>query len=590
MSDNRSRVSLVSWLLYVVLTVQLTQPSFAQQTGVAPPATQSIIRYDIIHHPEFGREGMVVSQRDVASKIGADLLEQGGNAVDAAVGVGFALAVALPRAGNLGGGGFMLVHLADSGETLSIDFRETAPAAAFRDVFLNEQREVDEQIRRSSHRSVGVPGTVAGLSYVLEKYGTMSLKTVLQPSIDLARNGIGYDYDLASAINSREARLRRHAHTEKTFFMDDGSQYSPGSVFRQPELADTLELIAKQGPKAFYDGPIARLIVDEMQRGDGLITLADLKNYAPVERKPIAGTYAGYDIVSMPPPSSGGIHLVQILNVLEHFPVTDMGANSADSLHVLTETMKRAYADRSKHLGDPDFYPVPVEWLTSKAYAAEIASQIDMGRARPSSEIAPGLKPRYESEDTTHYSVIDAKGNAVATTYTLNFSFGSGITVPGAGFLLNNEMADFSAKPGVPDAFGLLGGEANAVEANKRPLSAMTPTMVLKDGKPILVTGSPGGSRIITAVTQHVVNVLSHNMNVAEANHSPRIHHQWYPDTLFYEPGINPDTLALLKARGHNLKESGTMGSVQAIYWDGVRYQGSADPRRPGAGVASADD
>ncbi len=510
--------------------------------------------------------------------------------MDAAVGVGFALAVTLPRAGNLGGGGFMLVHEAATGKTVSIDFRETAPAAAWRDVYLNDEGEVDEPARRTSLRASGVPGTVAGLAHALENYGTLSINQVLQPAIDLAKNGIIYDYDLASAIKSREARLRRHPHTVKTFFRPDGSTYEPGDLFLQPELAKTLTLIAEQGESAFYQGKIARQIVAEMERGQGLITLADLAAYEPVEREPIRGTFESYDILSMPPPSSGGIHLVQILNVLENFDIATMGSNSADSLHVLTETMKRAYADRSKHLGDPDFYSVPVGWLTSKHYAKEIAAQIDMKRARPSSEIAPGSKPRYESEDTTHYSVIDRHGNAVSTTYTLNFSFGSGITVPGAGFLLNNEMADFSAKPGVPDAFGLLGGEANSIEAGKRPLSAMTPTIVLKEGKPVLVTGSPGGSRIITSVTQHVVNILAHDMNVAEANHTPRIHHQWYPDVLLYEEGINPDTLNILKSRGHEVKKSGTMGSIQAIYWDGTQYQGSADPRRPGAGVASYND
>ncbi|MFK8029583.1 MAG: gamma-glutamyltransferase [Gammaproteobacteria bacterium] len=561
-----------------------------EQAVAQSTVRQSIIRYDSIHHPQFARNGMVVSQRAVASEVGRQILADGGNAVDAAVGVGFALAVVLPRAGNIGGGGFMLVHLADAGKTVSIDFREVAPQAAFQGVFLNAQGDVDEEARRSSHRSAGVPGTVAGLDYALSKYGTMTLEQVMQPAIDLARDGFVYDYDLDSAIRSRMKRLTRHPYTRSLFFKPDGSRYQPGSVFKQPELAATLAKISEQGADAFYRGEIAQQIVAEMRRGDGLITLKDLADYGPVEREPITGSYAGYDIVSMPPPSSGGVHLVQILNIIENFPIQEMGAGSADSLHVLTEAMKIAYSDRSQHLGDPDFYAVPIDWLTSKDYANRISEKIDMQRARPSSEIAPGKKPKYESEDTTHYSIIDSRGNAVSTTYTLNFSFGSGISVPGAGFLLNNEMADFSAKPGVPDAFGLLGGEANSVESGKRPLSAMTPTIVLKNDKPVLVTGSPGGSRIITAVTQHVVNVLAHGMNVAEANHAARIHHQWYPDTLFYEQGINADTLSLLVKRGHNVKASGTMGSIQAIYWDGQRYQGTADPRRPGAGVASFDE
>lgn len=589
----RKRPTLKSPLLvgcFWLTVATLPGLSQAQQAGATPPASHSIIRYESIHHPVIGRRGMVVSQREIASRIGADILRRGGNAIDAAVGVGFALAVALPRAGNIGGGGFMLIHLADTSRTIAIDFRETAPAAAYERVFLDDDGNVDEDERRFGHRSVGVPGTVAGLAHALKKYGTLSLRDVLDPAIELASSGIVYDYDIASAIATRDQVLRRHPHTESTFFRADGAPHEAGDVFVQPELAKTLQRIASFGPREFYSGDTAQLIVDEMRRGGGLMTLDDLAAYAPVEREPVRGSYAGYEIVSMPPPSSGGVHILQILNVLEHFPLKDMGANSARALHITAEAMKLAYADRSKHLGDPGFYPVPVDWLTSKEYGRELAAQIVPAKARPSDEIAPGIEPIYESEDTTHFSVTDSEGNAVSTTYTLNFSFGSGITVPGAGFLLNNEMADFSAKPGVPDAFGLLGGEANAVAPGKRPLSAMTPTIVLKDGRPALVTGSPGGSRIITAVLQHIVNTMVHGMNVAEANHTARIHHQWYPDTLFYEAGISPDTIELLRSWGHQVELSGTMGSVQALSWDGKRYRGAADPRRPEAGAIAVND
>jgi gamma-glutamyltranspeptidase/glutathione hydrolase len=415
----------------------------------------------------------------------------------------------------------------------------------------------------------------------------MSLTEVMTPAIDLAEQGFELSRDTATAIVRREKRLRGHAYSESLFFRADKTPYQGGDRFRQPDLAETLRRIATQGPDVFYRGDIARLIVAEMQRGNGLITMADMAAYRVVEREPVSGTYKGYRVLSMPPPSSGGIHLVQLLNVLEYFPLDELGHNSAATIHIMAEAMKYAYADRSEYLGDPDYYPVPVNWLTDKGYAGQIAKKIEPGRARPSTEIAPGRLPAAESPDTTHYSVIDAAGNAVATTYTLNFSFGSGISVPGAGFLLNNEMADFSAKPGVPNAFGLLGNEANAVEGGKRPLSAMTPTIVLRDGKPYLVTGTPGGSRIITSVLQHVVNVLEFDMNVAAANHASRIHHQWYPDNLLYETGIGPDTLKLLKSFGQNVQKTNTMGSVQAIVFDGQQFQGSDDPRRPNAGAVA---
>lgn len=558
----------------------------AQQATNRPPPGP-ILRYDAIHHPVVGTQGMVASQRATASDIGADILRQGGNAVDAAVAVGFVLAVNLPRAGNLGGGGFMLIHLAETGRTVAIDYRERAPARAHRDIFLDAEGNVDQQKARFSHLSAGVPGTVAGLLHALDNYGTLDRATVMAPAVRMAEQGLVVDYDLASVLARRSETLQRHAASRAKFFKRDGSAYRPGDRWVQPALARTLRRIAEHGRQGFYEGETAEMIVAEMAANDGLITREDLRKYQPVERDPLVGTYRGHSIVTMPPPSSGGVHLIQMLNVLEHFPLRRFGMNSAATLHHMTEAMKLAYADRSRHLGDPDFYDVPVSWLTDKTYGEALAGSINPERARPSAEIGPGEAPPRESPDTTHFSVIDRHGNAVANTYTLNFSFGSAITVSGAGFLLNNEMDDFSAKPGTPNAFGLLGGEANAIEPGKRPLSSMTPTMIFREGRPLLVTGSPGGSRIITTVLQHVVNVITFERNVASALHAPRIHHQWLPDRLSYEAGLSPDTVEALRALGHDAAPSGTMGSLQSVLWrDGVFY-GASDPRRPEAGAAS---
>ena len=571
-----TQVMLFSCVCFVTICSQALA-----QTSTTP--AQAIIRYDSIHHPVVAQKGMVVSQRQIASDIGRQILAQGGNAVDAGVAVGYALAVLLPRAGNIGGGGFMLIHLAESQKTIAIDYRERAPAAAHQDLFLDSKGDVDPQLERFSHLAVGVPGTVAGLSHALEKYGTLPLAQVMAPAIELAERGFVMDYDTASAIALRVDHLKRHPATANKLFKA-GAPYEPGDVFKQPILAKTLKTISDLGPKGFYEGKVANQLIAEMQANQGIMTHADLKAYQPTERPVLKSTYRSYDVVSMPPPSSGGVHLLQMLNVLEHFDLKQMGIGSAESLHVLAETMKLAYADRSQHLGDPDYHDVPVDWLLSKTYAKTLASRIKAQRATPSEDIAPGSPDDYESDETTHFSVIDNDGNVVANTYTLNFSFGTGITV--AGFILNNEMADFTAKPGVPDAFGLMGSAANAIKPGKRPLSSMTPTIVFKDNQPFLITGSPGGSRIITAVLQQVVNVLEHEVNLATATHLPRIHHQWYPDTLFYEAGTSVDTLHLLRQWGHTVEQSGTMGSLQSILWDGQQYLGADDPRRPGAGVA----
>ncbi|MDZ7643160.1 MAG: gamma-glutamyltransferase [Woeseiaceae bacterium] len=546
----------------------------------------AILRYNERHHPVLDSGGMVASQSATATEVGAAVLAQGGNAVDAAVAVGFALAVTLPRAGNIGGGGFMLVHLGETGETVALDYREMAPPRATRDMFLDADGNVDPERSRFSHLASGVPGTVAGLHAAHDRYGSLPWRELLQPAIRLAHDGIIVSHDLAGLLAARRERLGASEASLRYFYKDDGSAYAPGERLRQRDLARTLRLIARQGPDAFYRGDIADLIVAEMERNGGLIDAAALAAYRPVFREPVIGSYRGHDIVSMPPSSSGGVHIIQMLNVLEHFPVAEYGPGSADSVHLLTEVMKLAYADRSKHLGDMDYYDVPLDWLTSKDYGAELARGIDMASARPSADIAAGTVPPAESPDTTHFSIMDGDGNAVANTYTLNFSYGSGISVPGAGFLLNNEMDDFAAKPGVPNAFGLIGGEANAVQPGKRPLSSMTPALVLKDGRPWLATGSPGGSRIITSVLQMLVNVIDHGMNIADATATPRIHHQWLPDELQLESGFSPDTVAELRRRGHNVTASQAMGSLQSVMRGDELFRGASDPRRPGAGSA----
>jgi len=532
-------------------------------------------------HPVTGTSGMVAAQESQATRIGLDILQRGGNAVDAAVAVGFALAVTLPRAGNLGGGGFMLVHNAESGQTVAIDYREMAPKAATRDMFLSGDGTVDKERERFSHKAVGVPGTVAGLALALKRYGTLPLKDVLAPAIALAEDGILISADMEGSLAKRKKRLSRWPSTARIFMRPDGEPMRAGERLVQQDLAQSLRLIAEQGPDAFYRGEIAKRIVAEMKSGNGLIDAQDLAGYRAVIRKPVVGTYRGYEIRSMPPPSSGGVHIVQILNILEGYDLAALGHNSAVSIHLMAEASKRAYADRSAHMGDPDFWPVPIENLVSKDYAAALRKGISRDQATPSSEIAPGKPGRAEGPNTTHYTVADRQGNVVANTYTLNFSYGSGIVAAGTGVLLNNEMADFAAKPGVPNAFGLMGGDANAIDGGKRPLSSMSPTIVLKDGEFLLATGSPGGSWIITTVLQLLMNVIDYRMNIADATNAPRVHHQWLPDALRIEEGISPDTQRLLWAMGHTLETGPPMGATQSIMRHGGVLYGASDPRRP---------
>jgi gamma-glutamyltranspeptidase/glutathione hydrolase len=576
MSDARQMTR--AWRLWLLLIGPL---AFAPVQGAAQE-TAIVSPRDILH-PVFAENGMVASQEATATRVGVDILKRGGNAIDAGVAVGFALAVTLPRAGNLGGGGFMLVHHADSGETVAIDYREMAPAAAHRDMYLDAAGEVDTQKARFTHHAVGVPGTVAGLVYVLDHYGTLPLAEVMAPAIRLAEEGIVVSRDLSVSLRSRRERLQRWPATAAIFYHEDGRPYRPGERLMQSDLAWSLRQIAAHGADAFYKGAIAERTAAEMAAHGGPMTLEDLAAYRVAVRPPVRGTYRGYEIASMPPPSSGGVHLVQILNLLEGYPLASLGHNGADGLHLMAEAMKLAYADRSQHLGDPDFWPVPVAGLTSKAYAESLRATIDPARARPAAEIAAGDPAPYESPETTHFSVMDRWGNVVSNTYTINFGYGSGIVAAGTGILLNNEMDDFSAKPGVPNAYGLLGGDANAVAPAKRPLSSMTPTILFKDGRPFLATGSPGGGRIITTTLQIILNVIDHGMNIAAATAASRVHHQWLPDELRVEAGLSPDTVALLEAKGHKVVVKNAMGSTQSILRAGEGFYGASDPRRQGA-------
>ena len=546
-----------------------------------------IIDYKERFLPVIARSGMVVGPEQLAAEVGAQILRQGGNAIDAAVATGFALAVTYPRAGNLAGGGFMLIHLADDDRETLIDYRETAPAAASRDMFLDDEGNLDKQREYFSLQSAGVPGTVAGMLYALEKYGTLTREQALAPAIALARDGIPVSYSLFFEISASAQNLRKNPAAERQFFQPDGSAYAVGDIWRQPDLAWTLSEISEEGINGFYGGEVAQRITTEMESGGGLITAQDLADYRVVERQPVRGTYKDFEIVSTPPPSSGGVHIVQMLNILEGYDLQAMGHNSAAYIHHLTESMKLAYADRSLYLADPDFVDVPVTQLIDKAYAEQQRQRIDSNVATPSVDIAPGQLLGSESTETTHYSVADRFGNVVSNTYTLNFSFGSNIVVPGTGMLLNNEMADFASSPGSANAFGLVQGEANKIEPGKRPLSSMSPTIVFRAGEPWLATGSPGGSVIISTVLQTTLNAMVFDMNIATAAAEPRMHHQWMPDVLKMEEGFSLDTVRLLQAMGQNVDmASRTTGRTNSIMLDEGWLYGSSDTRRPGGWVA----
>ncbi|MDT3295337.1 gamma-glutamyltransferase [Shewanella sp. SP2S2-6] len=565
----------------LILAIAMALPLLSSPSLLAEES--SIFSQMATAQPVWAKHGMVASQETLASRTGVEILKQGGNAVDAAVAVAFSLAVTLPRAGNIGGGGFMLVHIAKENKTIAIDYREMAPSKAKKDIFLDENGDAVEKLSREHGLAVGVPGTVMGMSLALEKYGTMTLAQVTAPAIKMAQEGISVTPDLAQSLAGLKRRMSQWPTTAAIFYKADGSDYQVDDILKQPELAHSLSLIAEKGTKGFYEGETATKLINAVKDAGGIMTLDDLKNYKVVEREPVRGEYRGYEVVSMPPPSSGGVHIIEMLNVLQQFPIDKLGHNTAQTIHLMAETMKHAYADRSEYLGDPDFYKVPVKALTSKDYAQKIASQIAMNKTTPSAEIKPGKLAPYESDQTTHFSVVDKWGNAVSNTYTLNFSYGSGLVAKGTGILLNNEMDDFSAKPGVPNGYGLVGGDANAVEGNKRPLSSMSPTIVMKDGKPFLVTGSPGGSRIITTTLQIIMNVIDHGLNIAEASNAARVHHQWLPDELRVESSLNRDTISLLEAKGHKVKVQSAMGSTQSIMVTEQGIFGASDPRHSGS-------
>lgn len=542
-----------------------------------------IINSNEIFRPVIAQNGMIASDNRFATQAGLMILIKGGNAVDAAVTVGFTMAVTYPRAGNIGGGGFMLIYLADSEEVIAIDYREKAPKSATRDMFLDVNGDVNIEKSRHSYLSAGVPGTVAGLSLALEKYGTFPLNKVIEPAIEYAEEGITVDFELRNSLASVRGRMKNSPDAYNTFYKKNGESYNLGEKVIQENLAWSLKQIKKYGKDAFYKGKIAKKIVEDMKENEGLITLDDLASYKPIIREPVYGSYRGYGIYSMPPPSSGGVHLIQMLNILENYPLNKLGHNNSKSIHLMVETMKFAYADRSIYLGDSDFVSVPINQITSKEYAKTLIKEIDLEKATPSSEITPGDPLNCcGGNDTTHFSVADKWGNMVSNTYGINFSYGSKIMAKGTGILLNNEMDDFSAKPGTPNAYGLIGGEFNAIESEKRMLSSMTPTIVLKDRKPFLATGSPGGSKIITTVLQIIINVVDHGMNIASATSSPRFHHQLLPDILILEKGFSVDTVNILENKGHKIEFGRAMGSTQSIMKIGNYYYGYSDPRRTG--------
>ena len=566
-----------------VAFILLITPVFAQDSRhgyYAPPALESI-------KPVTAKNGMVVAQERIAAGIGRDVLARGGNAVDAAVATGFAMAVTYPRAGNLGGGGFMLVHLASRNEDVAIDYRESAPAAATRDMFLGDDGKPDTKKSRDQALGIGVPGTVAGLALALDKYGSgkFSLADLLAPAIALARDGFVIADDNADTLPDWHRRLAKWPSTLKIFARADGTSLQGGDRLVQADLAATLEAVAARGTSGFYDGPVAEKLAAGIRDAGGIITRDDLKAYQPIIREPVRGTYRGYDIVSMPLPSSGGTVLIETLNILEGYKLRNMGAGSVDALHVSIEAMKRAYADRARYLGDPAFVNAPMRQLLSKDYAEKQRASIDMDKATPWINALSAIPPR-EGSNTTHFSVVDKDGNAVSNTYTLNFSYGLGLVADGTGVLLNNELDDFTAAPGASNAYGLVGFEANLPGPGKRPLSSMSPTIVLKDGKPVLVTGSPGGSRIISAVLQVIVNALDFDMNIAAAVSAPRLHHQWLPDEVRIEHGFPEATLAALRAKGHRVTEPLGQTSANSIAVTPDGLSGAPDPRTRGAEAA----
>ena len=564
---------------------------FAFLLVVSPLARgQPILERDATFHPLTAAldEGLVVAQEKISAEVGARIMDRGGNAIDAAVATGFAMAVTFPQFGNLGGGGFMMIYLAETGETVALDYREVAPLSAHRDMFLGEDGRPDSRLSRFSGLSVGVPGTVAGLVEAQSRYGVLELSEVMQPAIDLAAEGFIVSDSLAWSLNRSRNRFSQYESSTKYFLDENKETPTAGSLWVQSDLANTLSLISLQGKEGFYAGSVAEQIAAESAKHGGEITLADLDSYETRYRQPVRGSYGEYEILSMPPPSSGGVHLIQILKILEYLDIGQFEHNSAAYLHRLVEAMKFAYADRSQFLGDPDFVDVPVDHLIRDDYLRTLSSSIQSGRAVPSLDITPGVDIPWESNETTHYSVWDGQGNVVSNTYTLNFSFGSGIAVDGAGFLLNNEMDDFASAVGEANGYGLVTGHANAIEPGKRPLSSMSPTIVLRNGKPVIATGSPGGGAIISIVAQVLLNMLEFDMNPTQAVSVPRIHHQWLPDSIRWESGISADTRAAMEAMGHVFNDSPQVwGKAETISLESGYLNSGVDPRWPDSGAAS---
>lgn len=535
-----------------------------------------------------GHNGIVASSSAIASAVGVQVLKDGGNAVDAAVATALAMAVTWPSAGNIGGGGFLVYHGAN-GEATTFDFREKAPLAATKDLYLDDGGNIRGNSNHDSILAVGVPGTVAGLELAHKRFGSLPWKDLVAPAVKLAREGIPISFNLQDNFARRMSRFERYQSSKNAFTKSDGSAYKAHDLWIQSDLADTLERIQENGRDGFYAGKTAQLIADFMAKNGGIITLEDLAKYEAVEREPIRGMYRGHEIISMPPPSSGGVVLVEMLNILEGFDLKTIGHNSALYMHLLTESMRRAYADRANYLGDPDFNEnMPLTRLTSKEHAANLRGSIDL---TGKSESDPALfAQKYESENTTHFSVVDGDGNMVSLTYTLEWGYGSHIVVAGAGFLLNNEMGDFNAQPGVTDARGRIGTEANQIRPEQRMLSSMTPTIVAKDGVPLFATGSPGGKTIINTTMQTILNVVDHGMTIAESVEAPRLHHQWLPDSTRMERlGISPDSRRMYEAFGHAVRETRSIGSAMGVYRDpetGV-LSGAADSRAEDGGVAA---
>ena len=528
------------------------------------------------------KNGMVTTQHFLATKVGEKILNQGGNAYDAAIAVGFTLAVVLPRAGNIGGGGFMVMHDSTTNKNYSIDYREMAPAKSFTNMYLNEDGSFNtSKLSTFGYLASGVPGTVAGFWEVHQKFGSLDWELLLEDAIYYAENGFEITPYMGDMLSKYKEKLSYFEPTNRIFMKHNPNFI--GSKLVQKDLANTLKLIAVQGKDGFYKGEVAQKIADEMQKNGGLITENDLKNYTPKWRKPLISDYRNNKIITMGPPSSGGVHIIQMLNILENYDLKQIGHNTTDYINLLAEVMKYAYADRSKHLGDPDFFDVPILEITNKKYAKSIKNKIKIGKSTPSSKILPGSFDDNESTETTHFSVADKNGNVVSSTYTLNSTFGSGVTIKGTGILMNNEMDDFSASPGIPNQFGLLGAEANKIQPKKRPLSSMTPTIVMKENELFFTTGSPGGSRIISAVLQSILNIIDFEMNLEEANRSKRIHHQWQPDILQIEFSLNDNIKQQLLNLNYKVKVIDPATCLQTIMFKDGKYYGYGDFRRPDA-------